>query len=235
MTFTKFGLIAATFSGRPFCEASGKSFTMLKEKVGEAVLVDYLGARIMAWATYVIALGAAFAAWAWADNVQGLDTMGEIDLGLMIFLIFLYAYVMSYPFAALILVIMIENLISGVFDSCGDSCDVVRAVLNSIFASLFIGSICMFLLTHVSRVVVNSMDTIFFCFAVEAENKAEEQERFQKLYGSIKTMIAPGGVQGDSNVVSGTPVQQPPQAVPAQPAESPVVVGTAMPEPNNNV
>merc|ERR1712151_335608 len=95
----------------------------------------------------------------------------------------------------------------------------VRAVLNIVFASLFCGSISHILLNNVSRIVVNAMDIIFFCYAVEIDN-LQKQERFEQLYDNIVKSIQPGYVPTNPGITAGNPptehimVQIPADALP---------------------
>eukprot|EP00416_Gambierdiscus_australes_P021880 CAMPEP_0171057392 /NCGR_PEP_ID=MMETSP0766_2-20121228/1763_1 /TAXON_ID=439317 /ORGANISM="Gambierdiscus australes, Strain CAWD 149" /LENGTH=649 /DNA_ID=CAMNT_0011512497 /DNA_START=66 /DNA_END=2015 /DNA_ORIENTATION=- len=227
-TYTKFGLIAMTFSGKSFCESAGKAFQLMTSKLGSAVLTDYLGSRIMAWASYMIALSVGLAAWAWADDVQGISTFGgltEVDGSILIAIVIMYAYLLSYPFITLVVLILIESNFGS------QSHEEIRAVLNSVLASLFMGSITMFILSAISKLVVNAMDVVFFCFAVEADNQGR-QERFTELYSSIKCSIVEGGIQGQ-NVVQGNAVSGQ-QLGPVAPSE-PTVVVVGSPVQTNNV
>lgn len=207
IAFTKYGLIAQVYSGRPFCEAAFDGMKLLKGKLGEAVLTDYIGMRVMSWATYIISLCVAFAAWGWADDLQGVDVVSDAlgDPTVMIIVIMAFAAILSVPFWCLLLVISIETLVlssTSWKENQGD-----RAILNSIFVSLFIGSITYFILQTVSQIVVNAMDAIFFCFAVEQQNASAKQPRFEQLYDNLKAAIAPG-VLPQSAVMGAPPSAQ---------------------------
>merc|ERR1712187_838723 len=99
---------------------------------------------------------------------------------------------------SVILVVMIENLLPNDIDGG------VRAILNSVFAAIFMGSITCFLLRTMSHVVVSAMDVIYFCFAAEAD-RGDMQERFKDLYDAIKMTIQPGTVN-NRGVVLGQPI-----------------------------
>lgn len=197
-TYAKVGLIAHTFSGKSFCESAPKAFNLLKWKLGDALLCDYLGSRIMAWMTYFISLGVAFAAWSWADHAQDIEGIDEVPAAALILLVIFYAWLLSYPILVMVVIVLIENQLEG------SSMDTkTRGHLNSIFASLFMGAVTLFVLTFVSQLVVSACDVVFFCFAVEAEHQQAEQERFGELYKSIKQTVVPGMVPGAQGVVVG--------------------------------
>mmetsp|Transcript_12192 Transcript_12192/g.31319 ORF Transcript_12192/g.31319 Transcript_12192/m.31319 type:complete len:659 (-) Transcript_12192:312-2288(-) len=207
--FTKFGLIAHTYTGTSFCQAAFDGMRLLKSQLGEAVLTDYIGKRVMSWATYIISLCIAFAAWAWADQAQGLTTLSQIDASTLLVIVCLYAWLLSNPFYTLVLVVLLETW---VFGGSSVSNLELRAIFNSIFASLFMGAMTFFILENVSHIVVNAMDSVFFCFAVEAQLTEEaEQERFAKLYESIKAEIQTG-VPSTSAVVGKPPGNETPVA-----------------------
>jgi len=234
-TFTKFGLIAMTFSGKGFCESAKHGIVLLKGKLGEAVVTDYLGARVMGWCSYMITLGVAFAAWAWADDLQGYMTFAHLDAMLLLVIIIAMAYILSYPFVTLVFVVMLESRLGSIWSLLGNS-DELRARMNSIMASLLMGSVTMFILGAISQIVVNAMDVVFFCFAVEAES-AQQQERFKELYASIKTSIIQGQVIGTGEgVVQGRPAAGAPIPEQRAVASNPpvVVVGSTLAN-NNNI
>ncbi|CAK0831051.1 unnamed protein product [Prorocentrum cordatum] len=198
--FTKFGLISQVYSGRPFCDSAFAGMKLLKRQLGTAVLIDYIGTRVMSWATYVVALCVACATWAWADHVQGVESITQIPLEAMIFVMLVFAGIIAMPFYCLVAVIWLEVLLRP-WGSSGDPFFLeIRAVLNAVFAALFLGAVVHFTMDTVSQIVVNAMDTIFFCFAVETQHGDAKQERFMGLYDNMKATIAPGALSQDAVV-----------------------------------
>jgi len=198
-TYTKFGMIGQAFGGGDFCSNAQKTFKLLKERLGEAVLTDFLGARVMAWATYVLCVGVMFAAFAWSESLHNMSIIGEIGLWGNFFLMLFMAGWISNPFASLVLVVVLENTLGSAIATSNET----RAVFNIIFAALFVGAIAMFIMKFVSLIVTNAMNIIFFCYAVEADN-GQSQERLNQLYDVIKKSVVDGVAPANAGVVSGS-------------------------------
>lgn len=219
-TYTKFGLIAATISGKGFCETAPAAFNLLKSRLGEALLCDYLGSRIMNWLTYVISVGIGFAAWAWADAVQDINVLSEIPAAGVVTIVILFAYMLSYPIVTVVGVVLLENAFGSILK------DDTRRFANSVFASAFMGSATLFILRALSHIVVSASDVILVCFAIEAES-GKQQERFKELYSSIKATV---GVVSSDGVVEGTaPAGTTPESNVIMAAPPATVVGNAVP------
>lgn len=206
-TYTKYGLIAHAYGGRPFCESAPRTFKLLKNWLGEAVVCDYVGKRVMSWVTYALALGVSFAAWAWADSVQNVSSFGEMDMGALFGVCVVFAWILSQPFFGLLLVIFAEDMLGVFLNNCASTdttCLTIRAVMNSVFSALFMGCITFFILTFLSQVVVSAMDVCLFCFAVSSDlGIADEKDaKKQAFYASIKETVVKGSVAGNS-VVTG--------------------------------
>lgn len=185
LTFTKFALIAMTIQGKTFCAAAPEALNILRDRLGQAVITDYIGKRVMAWCTYFLALAVAFAAWAWADSAQDIDILDKLGgaAGLT-FLTLLFAIVISYPLMAIVFVALVEQFVSTI-DWTGDrELWEIRAGMNSIFAAIFMGCVTQFLLDFISGIVVTAMDVLLFCIAVEDSNN--KQDRFADLYKNMK-------------------------------------------------
>jgi len=242
-TYTKFALIAHVYSGKGFCAGAPDTWNLMKNWLGQAIVTDYIGKSVMRWITYALSLGVGFAAWAWADAVQNVNSL-DMPLAALISVTIVYAYVISQPFFGLLLVILIEQLVGqlGIFESeCdgfgqSEACK-VRGGMNSIFASVFMACITFFLLTFLSQVVVTSMDVCLFCYAVEMDNGTADAKK-QKFYESIKNSIALGEVAGGAAL--GTPVVEvniPPEGVVPEATSNANsnVVGKPMDSPNDIV
>jgi hypothetical protein len=220
-TYTKFGLIAHAYGGRPFCETAPRAFQVLKQWLGEAVITDFLGKRIMSWCTYLVALLVTYVAWVWGCQVQSL-TSGSLNLGLFIGLVVLWVYLLSYPFLGLVAVVLFEQYAGSNFD--GET----RGYMNAFLAAQFMGSITYFVLKFLSQVVVSAMDVALFCYAVEKDIGQQQDERFATLYDAIKMTVTTGVAQGNSSseVVVGTavPAAVPPHAPAVAPAPTAINV-----------
>merc|ERR1711934_849375 len=145
-TYTKFGL-----------EAASCTFQLLKQKLGEAIICDYIGKRVMSWCTYMLSLGVAMAALVWGNSLQNYDEANKIfsEIGFLIPTMLFLAYVVSFPFASIILIVLLEAMLPNDMDGTA------RAILNSLFAAIFMGSITNFLLRTMSHIVVSAMDVIY--------------------------------------------------------------------------
>ncbi|CAK0839806.1 unnamed protein product [Prorocentrum cordatum] len=202
------GVLWETF----LCDSAFAGMKLLERQLGTAVLTDYIGTRVMSWATYVVFLCVACATWAWADPVQGVESITQISLGAMIFVMLVFAWIIDMPFYCLAAVIFLEVLVRPAGSSSDPDSFETRAVLNAISAALFLGAVVHFTMDTVSQIVVNAMDTIFFCFAVETQLGDAKQERFAGLYDNMKATIAPGALLQDA-VVGAPPCSQPMQVM----------------------
>jgi len=202
-TYTKFGLVAQVYSAQPFCCSAQNAFTLLKNKLGEAVICDYVGKRVMSWCTYLLSLGVAMAALTWSNALQNFDEANDIfkEISLLIVVMLYLAYVVSMPFFSIVFIVLIENMIPNDVDPKA------RAILNSIFASIFMGSITNFLLRTMSHIVISAMDVLYFCYAVE-NDLGQNQERFADLYAAIKMTIVKGSVENNGAVLGQPPPGQ---------------------------
>jgi len=194
-TYTKFGMIGQAFAGGDFCSSAQKTVNLLKTRLGEAVLTDFIGSRVMSWITYVLCVGVMFSAFAWAESLHDVGIIAELGIWGNFFVMLFMSALISRPFLVLVIIVLVENLLAG--SDIGEA----RSVLNIIFAALFMGAISLFIMKFVSLVVVDTMNVIFFCFGVETDN-GKKQDRFTELYDTIKTVV--GTNPANAGVVVGT-------------------------------
>jgi len=203
-TYTKFGLVAAAFSGQPFCTAAGNTFQLLKTRLGEAIICDYVGKKVMGWCTYLLSLGVAMAALFWGNSLQNVSEANEAmaEPAAMVGVMLLLSYFVNMPLFSIVIIVLIETLLD---DTIHQSEPKIRAIINSVFASIFMGSVTNFLLKTMSHIVVSAMDVVYFCYALE-QDLGQKQERFEDLYEAIKKDIPTGIIaSGNQGVVVGAP------------------------------
>jgi len=225
-TYTKFGMISQAFYGKPYCQSAKTSMALLKDRLGEAVVTNFIGERVMQWATYVLCVGLAFCAWAWAEDLHEIYIIREVGVGGAVGLMMMLMYFNAKPFLSIILIIVFESVLGDLIDKGS----VARAYLNIVFAALFVGAVAFFIMTFISSVVVDAMNVIFFCFSVEAQN-GQSQERFNELYGVVKAVAAgtdpnQAGAVAQSKAADGAdqgtaaPVAEPATQVVGQPLDA---------------
>jgi len=234
--YTQFATIAMTYSGRSFFESAALSLRLLQDRMGTAMLTNFLGRDVMTWACYVISLAVGFGSWAWSDDLQGYgSSFADMEVTLLILLIILFAYMLAYPFLTVIVIILLEPFIAS--NLCGSSssgsCHEFQTRVISVMCGLFLSCLTMFILQAISHIVVSAMNIVLFCYAVE-DKAGEKQERFSVLYENIKSIVVVGVVQGDATqsqgeVVIGSAVAgSPPSGEAGRPQQTPVVVGNAL-------
>jgi len=193
-TYTKFGMIGQAFAGGDFCSSAQKTANLLKTRLGEAVLTDFIGSRVMSWITYVLCVGVMFSAFAWAESLHDIGIIAELGMFNLVLMLFMSALIAS-PFLCMAVIVLLEDFFAGNY--LGDA----RAIFNIVFAALFMGAVSVFIMKFVSLVVVDTMNVIFFCFGVETDN-GKKQDRFTELYDTIKTVV--GTNPANAGVVVGT-------------------------------
>merc|ERR1719446_1808517 len=104
---------------------------------------------------------------------------------------------------SIVFIVLMEGVLNGIEGLNVEA----RAILNSFFAAIFMGSIASFLLTTMGHVVVSAMDVIYFCFAVE-DDLGQKQPRHEELYEAIKMTIVPGTVSNQGVVMGTAPGQE---------------------------
>jgi len=165
----------------------------------------------------------AMAALTWSNALQNFDEANDIfkEINLLILVMLSLAYVVSMPFLSVVLIVLIEKTLDNNMEPKS------RAILNSIFAAIFMGSITNFLLRTMSHIVVSAMDVLYFCYAVE-DDLGQNQERFKDLYAAIKMTIVKGTVHNDGAVMGQAPPGQilPSNVAVQEPAS--IVVGLPM-------
>ncbi|KAF4730952.1 hypothetical protein FOZ63_010180, partial [Perkinsus olseni] len=194
--FSKFMLIGQVFSGKGLCGAGRKSFNLVKDRLGTAFITDGVGHSMLSICTYVFSLGIGIAAWVWLDEAQNYQTLTELGWYFLIPVLLLFAAFISWP----VLTIVLISWLAPTFHvwACGrDGCNTVNQVhaqlaINSVTGALFIGSVCYSFFHFLADVMLSCIDTVFFCFAIEADADVY-QDRFEhSVYMVLKEDMTDG-------------------------------------------
>ncbi|KAF4685025.1 hypothetical protein FOZ60_007043 [Perkinsus olseni] len=164
--FSKFMLIGQVFSGKGLCGAGRKSFNLVKDRLGTAFITDGVGHSMLSICTYVFSLGIGIAAWVWLDEAQNYQTLTELGWYL---------------------------LIPVLLDGCNTVNQVhAQLAINSVTGALFIGSVCYSFFHFLADVMLSCIDTVFFCFAIEADADVYQGRFEHSVYMVLKEDMTDG-------------------------------------------
>lgn len=146
--------------------------------------------------TYVFSLGIGIAAWVWLDEAQGYQTLTELNWYLLIPVLLLFAGLISCPVITIVLISWLAPTLH--IWTCGkDGCNTSNQVhaqqaVNSVTGALFIGSVCYSFFHFLADVMLSCIDTIFFCFAIEADADVYQGRFEHSVYMVLKDDMKDG-------------------------------------------
>lgn len=196
---TKFALIVHVMTAKPFCDAVKDTFDLLKRRFMGAIIVDQAGEDCLKLGAYVFSLAFGFATWAWMDDALGLATLqaGSWDSYSFTFYILLVLYFVfsKSPMVAIFVVAVITPILQA-FECKPDGSGMciqpsasspnqygISAICAPCLACIFIGSVSHIIFDYMAHVILESMDSVFICYAIEKDaNMQAAQPRFQELY-----------------------------------------------------
>jgi len=185
LAFTRFMLISHTFHGGDMFQVARKAWAVLKKHLGGAVVTDTLADMVLDMGVTVISISFAVGAWAWMEAAIGEGFLSDVFAGVdattsTIIVVILLGVVMWFCKHSLVTIILIALVGSWVN----------YAPIQGFLCGLFTGAVCNLMFSFLAKVIHAGMDTIFYCFALEAEYaQAQSREGFADLHACIKADI----------------------------------------------
>ncbi|KAF4757451.1 hypothetical protein FOZ63_003780, partial [Perkinsus olseni] len=189
--FSKFMLIGQAFCGEAFCGSARRSFNVVKDRLGDAFITDSIGENVVTMSTYIFSLGLGIASWAWLDSAQDYQTLTAMPWYILIPVLLLYAYFISIPALTITLLAWLAPWFHiwtcGSDGVCSSDWQVdAQYSINSVTGALFIGAVCYCLFNFIGEIVLSTIDTIFFCFAIEYDNDIYQSRFKTQLYEVLR-------------------------------------------------
>ncbi|KAF4666068.1 hypothetical protein FOL47_004291 [Perkinsus chesapeaki] len=189
--FSKFMLIGQTFCGEAFCGSAKRSFSVVKDRLGDAFITDSIGGNVVTMSTYIFSLGLGIASWAWLDSAQDSQSLTVMPWYFLIPVLLLYAMLISTPVLTITLLAWLaqyfQTWVCGSDGMCSETWQVdLLQGLNSVTCALFIGSLCYCLFNFIAEIVMSSIDTVFFCIAIEYDNNVFQPRFKNKVYELLR-------------------------------------------------
>lgn len=155
LTATTFTTIAHALTSRGFYNSGRIAYNTLRRNFVGAFVNDAVGETVVKVNAYYISVALFFASWKWFDVAQGLQTLNPVNPDILFFVIILgFIYLNRYPFTSLLIV----NLLSAGF-------------IHPVLPALFISSIAHIILSYFGSVILDTMNTLFFCHAISRDTQ----------------------------------------------------------------
>jgi len=188
LAFTRFMLISHTFHGGDLFSTARNAWGVLKKHLGGAVVNSTVADYVVNFGVWSLSLIFAFGAWVWMEKAMSAGFLQEIftavDGGadkiiLVLFLMSVVSWFCYHSLFTIILTAILANLVKG-SDTTTD--------IHPLLCGIFVGAISNIIFSFLAKIIHAGMDTIFYCFALEAEN-AHLQAEHGELHQFIKAEI----------------------------------------------
>lgn len=156
LTATTFTTIAHAITSQGFGGSGKLAYDTLKRNFVGGFVNDSVGETVVKINAYYISVALFFACWAWFGKLSGLDSLSQAanHPGFLYFLIIIgFIYLNRYPFLSLIVV----NFLSSFY-------------YDPVVPALFVSSIAHIILSYFGSVILDAMNTLFFCHAISRDN-----------------------------------------------------------------
>ena len=198
---TKFCLIVHVFTGEPFCKSVTSTFNLLKRRFASAIIVDMAAEDCLRLGAYTFSIMLGCIAWAWADSLCETETLKAstwaASNGVLLYvLLALFGLLTYYPMLTLFMVSLVAPFVSSNhfanYYANEEAVSMAKQATPPMVA-MFIGALCHIIFGFMAKVLLDTVDTVFLCWAIDKDYRQcgfggaqtltdEQQEKHAKLY-----------------------------------------------------
>lgn len=224
--FTKFSVILHVFTGQPFVASAKHAFKILSRHFKGGFVTEVTSKSVLTLGSYAFSIGLAMATWAWVDdrfNCGTLSGTGSSEAYLILWLIGML-FSVYFPVLGIYLMILINQLLRRLARNAMES---GMASDNHMWippmAAIFVGSIAMMLFMFLSKIFLDTIDTLFLCFAIDKDNNLDmSNQEFTELVKNMPNyteaeVVSEGGDEEKGDELNVTPLPPPTAPVVAVP------------------
>jgi len=156
---TKFCVILAGLTGDGFVNSGKRSFELLKRHFVGGYVANRVGDNVLGAGAFIFSLVVGFICWVTVDAYDGLDPFRDLGgNGILKAIIYIFAiFVLYYPIFGLLLIALWPQ-IWGEIIGWGFTYGLFCAILSH------------FMFEFMARVVLDTVDTLFVCVAIDKDN-----------------------------------------------------------------
>mmetsp|Transcript_88151 Transcript_88151/g.257678 ORF Transcript_88151/g.257678 Transcript_88151/m.257678 type:complete len:583 (+) Transcript_88151:112-1860(+) len=189
---SRFALIGHMFRGEGLCWVASLTFDTLKRQLPGACMTGFVSEKVMSQISMVFATGTGFLVWKYLDVRENLgifhavaslssdsdDAADDAGQWVMIGLTLLMLYCVRRPLPTIVLMFLFQ---------ADGSC--TSDWVNSFSIAVLVAALASVIFQYCGCILEYSTDTVFYCFALEAES-GKRQARMVKFYDVMQKATA---------------------------------------------
>jgi len=173
---TKFAVILHVFTGAPFVGSGKKVFDILSRHFKGGFVTEVTSKSVLNLGSYAFTVAIAMLTWYWVDAEFDCGTLsqeGENTWFILYFILVLFNC--WYPVLGIYLLILIDLLLQRAGrENLEDGREGFNHLWIPPFTAAFVGCIAMLMFRFLSSIFLDTIDTLFLCFAIDKDNNVDQ-------------------------------------------------------------
>lgn len=213
---TKFAVILHVFTGQGFIGSGKKVFKIMSRHFKGGFVAQATSQSSVYLFCYAFSFCVALASWAWLDDRFNAKSLPK-DYGSTIYILIFIGqlFTLWYPVLGLYLIIILDKLLKDMAKEemktdLEDFEEWNRFWIPPV-AAAFVGCISMMFFTFLAKMFLDTLDTLFLCYAIDKDNGADlSDNEFDELVKKMPEYIEADVITeaSDPEIPVATPVEQ---------------------------
>jgi len=205
---TKFCVILHVFTGNSTIPSAKSVYKILSRHFKGGFVTEVTSRSVLSLASYAFSVGLAMATWAWVDDRFNCNSFISVDgtaEAYLIVWVLVMLFNVYFPVIGIYLMILLNQVLRR---SARRSIESGFTSDNHIWlpamSGIFVGAVCMMLFTFLSKIFLDTIDTLFLCFAIDKDNNVDmSNQEFAELVKEIPTYTEAEVMSEDGDAETG--------------------------------
>jgi len=192
---TKFAVICHVFTGENFMGSARNVFNIMSRHFKGGFITDLTSRGVLDLGCYIFSVGTWFLAWWWIDERFDCETLtNSSEMYLLVLWILFGLFNVWYPVLGIYCIIIVNMILVRLEQSYSLGTSFEKQNYQHYWipplAAAFVGCISMMFYTYVARIILDVIDTLFLCYAVDKDNDVDN------IDSELKTLVEAVPVYG---------------------------------------
>uniref|UniRef100_A0A7S4HIL7 Choline transporter-like protein n=1 Tax=Odontella aurita TaxID=265563 RepID=A0A7S4HIL7_9STRA len=178
--FTKFSVLLHVFTGLPLEEAGKKCKAIMNRHYKGGFITEYSSKSVLMAGSYLFSITVGFIAWGWVDaafdcttfaDATGQEDSEQFQFWLLLVWAYFFFIICTYPIAGVLVIMMLNSFMQRVESRrYRKGAATTQDSWVPPLAGVFVSCVCMLLFRFMARIILDAVDTMFLCFAIDQDN-----------------------------------------------------------------